>query len=144
MGTRIESDSVSEKRQANADVIRAFALAYNEQRKGWFEDFHGRDYVWEGLGAWAPAGQRLSYDQMLAMIDEEVRRFPDRRMEIHQLVVDGDQAAVDYEWSGTAAFDMPPLRKGEVQRWRNLLFVSFRGGVMVRAREYGVAPPEAQ
>ena len=64
-------------------------------------------YRWEGLGPWAPAGKSLTYDQMLDMIDEEVRHFPDRRMEIRQLVVDGDQVALHYEWRGTAAMHRP-------------------------------------
>jgi len=127
----------------NADRIRAFAEAYNAQKQRWFEDFHASDYVWEGLGPWAPAGLRLDHEAMLAMIDDEVRRFPDRRMDIQELIVDGDQAAVDYEWSGTGAFDMTPVRRGEVVRWRNLLFLTFRDGMMIRAREYGVAPPVA-
>jgi ketosteroid isomerase-like protein len=85
----------------------------------------------------------MSYQQMLGMIDEEVRHFPDRRMQIRRLVVDGDEAAIEYEWLGTAAQDMGPLRKGEVQRWHNLLFVTLRDGKMIRAREYGVSPAGA-
>lgn len=132
----------SAREAANEEVLRKFEAAYNAQAPRWFEDYHAADYEWEGLGPWAPAGQRVSYEQMLGMIDEEVRHFPDRRMQIRRLVVDGDQAALDYEWTGTAAEDMGPLRKGEVQRWHNLLFVALRDGKMTRAREYGVRPAE--
>lgn len=127
---------------ANAELLRKFEAAYNAQTAGWFEDYHASDYEWEGLGPWAPAGRHLTYSQMLEMIDEDVRRFPDRRMQIRDLVVDGDRAAVHYEWSGTAALDMGPLRKGDVQRWHNLLFITLRDGKMIRAREYGVRPAE--
>jgi hypothetical protein len=64
-------------------------------------------------------------------------------MRIRHLVVDGDEVALDYEWTGTAAMDMGPVRKGDVQRWYNLLYVTLRDGKMIRAREYGVRPPEA-
>jgi ketosteroid isomerase-like protein len=140
-GCHASDRSVAE--EARAATVRQFAEAYNEQRKGWFEDFHAPIYRWEGLGPWAPAGNRLGYDQMVQMVEEEVRHFPDRRMEIRRLVVDGDQVAVHYEWSGTAAMDMGGMRKGEVQRWHNLLFVTVRDGKMVEAYEYGVLPAGA-
>ena len=37
---------------------------------------------------------------------------------------------------------MGPVHRGDVQRWRNLLFVTLREGKMIRAREYGVRPAE--
>ena len=59
--------------QANAEAILKFADAYNAQGPGWFEDHHAPEYEWEGLGPWAPAGHRVSYEQMLGMIGEEAR-----------------------------------------------------------------------
>jgi len=137
-----QPDHRTREERANAQTLRSFAEAYNAQAPAWFEDYHAPEYEWEGSGVWAPGGRRVTYPEMLGMIEEEVRHFPDRRMQIRRLVVDGDQAALDYEWTGTAALDMGSVRKGEVQRWHNLLFVTLSRGKMVRAREYGVSPAE--
>jgi ketosteroid isomerase-like protein len=128
--------------ESRAELMRRFAAAYNEQSPGWFEEFHAPGYTWEGVGPWARSGSRLTYEQMLGMIGEEARRFPDRRMEIRRLVVDGDQVALHYEWTGTAAMDLGPLHAGEVQRWDNLLFVTVRDGKMTEAHEFGVQPAQ--
>jgi predicted ester cyclase len=126
----------------NAAAFQRFAEAYNAQAERWFESFHNTDYVWEGYGIWAPDGNRLSYAEMLTMIDDEVRHFPDRRMKIHRLLADGSKLAVDYEWTGTAAEGVPGISPGTVMRWRNLLFLGFRDGKMSLATEYGVKMPE--
>ena len=75
------------------------------------------------------------------MIDDEVRHFPDRRMAIKRLLADGNRLAVDYAWTGPAAAGVPGVEEGAIQRWRNLLFLTFRDGKMSRATEYGVKMP---
>lgn len=129
----------SAEEAANAAAFRRFAEAYNAKAEGWFQAYHNEDYVWEGLGVWAPSGRRVAYPEMLEMIDAEARHFPDRRMAIRRLLADGDRVAVDYEWTGTAAPGAPGLPAGAVQRYRNLLFVVFRNGKMSQAAEFGVA-----
>ena len=132
----------SAEEAANAAAFERFAQAYNSQTDDWFEAYHNPDYIWQGYGVWAPSGRRLVYDEMLTLIDDEVRHFPDRRMQIHRLLADGSQLAVDYEWTGTAADGVPGIEPGTVMRWRNLLFLRFRDGKMSRATEYGVKPPD--
>ena len=131
----------SAEEAANAAAFRRFVQAYNAQAEGWFESYHNDDYVWEGLGVWAPQGRRVTFAEMLGMIDDEARHFPDRRMKVHRLLADGDQLAVDYEWTGTAA--APGIPAGSVQRYRNLLFLTLRDGKMSHAAEYGAAVPQA-
>lgn len=131
----------SAEEAANAAAFRAFKKAYNDQAERWFEDYHHEDYVWEGYGVWAPQGRHLTYPEMLGMIDDEVRHFPDRRMAVKRLLADGDHLAVDYEWTGTAAAGVPGVEEGTVMRWRNLLFLTFRDGKMSLATEYGVKMP---
>ena len=128
---------------SNAAAFRAFEKGYNEQDERWFEDYHNEDYVWEGYGVWAPQGRHLAYQEMLGMIDDEARHFPDRRMTIKRLLADGDRLAVDYEWTGTAAVGVPGVDVGTVMRWRNLLFLTFRDGKMSLATEYGVKMPSS-
>ena len=126
---------------ANAASIRAFAEAYNDKRDGWFEDYHTNDVTWSGFGVWAPQGRQLDAGELKALTVDEEKRFPDRKMEILRLLADGENAAVDYEWSGTAAFDMEPLRKGDVQRFHNILFLTLRDGKVASIREYGLLSP---
>ena len=125
----------------HGELLRAFEKAYNDKLDGWFENYHTDDVSWSGFGVWAPEGRELVAEELRELCVDEERRFPDRRMEIVRLVADGDSVAVDYEWSGTAAFDMEPLREGEVQRFHNILFLTLREGKVATIREYGLLSP---
>ena len=125
----------------NAAAIHAFAAAYNDKQDGWFWDYHTRDVTWNGFGVWAPEGRKLGANELAALTVDEEERFPDRKMEILRLLADGEHVAVDYEWSGTAALAMEPLRKGEVQRFHNILFLTLRDRKVATIQEYGLLSP---
>ncbi len=131
----------TQQEDENAASIRAFSQAYNDKKDGWFEDYHTDDVTWNGFGVWAPEGRRLDAEELKALTVDEEERFPDRKMEILRLLADGENVAVDYEWSGTAACDMEPLRVGDVQRFHNILFLTLRDGKVATILEYGLPSP---
>jgi ketosteroid isomerase-like protein len=89
----------------------------------WIElPFPGRS---EGRHAQGRADFRDIAEQTLAL-------FPDRRMEIRNLIAGGNQVALVLDWVGTAAVPVGDIKAGEEIRARIATFLTFANGMIIK------------
>ena len=68
--------------------------------------------------------------------ERDLAAFPDRRMEILNLVAQGDQVVLELDWNGTAAVALGDLPVGTQVRLRVASFFSYVNGKIVRQVDY--------
>jgi predicted ester cyclase len=85
-----------------------------------------------------PNGQRGNRDFYQAAAERALQFAPDRRMEILNLVAQGDQVALELDWRGTTAAAMANLPAGSAIRYRIATFLTFVDGLIVKEIDYAI------
>jgi ketosteroid isomerase-like protein len=63
------------------------------------------------------------------------------RFELLNAFGSGDQVVMELQWSGTIAVDAGPFKSGQQLRARFAVFLEFKGGRIVRQRNYDCFDP---
>lgn len=138
------SAGLTAEEQANIDIVRARMASFNAQAEGWAEDFLAGladDFTYRAYAPWAPEGMTADRDQLIEMIRNAAKAFPDRKVSILNLIASGDTIVNESEWSGTASDQNPALKAGERQILREVIIQRLRDGKIIETREYAIAVP---
>ena len=127
--------------QNEAAARRCIAL-FNRRTLEWVETCYAPNVEWIELPLPAtPAGQHGDR----AFLGQVARRllvlFPDRQLEIRNLVAQRDQVVLELDWWGTAAATVGNLRAGSPVRLRVASFLTFADGLIVKQVDYCVPMP---
>lgn len=84
----------------------------------------------------SPAGQRADLAAIRAMGERGRKLMASQRYEIHQIIAEGDRAAVQFTWSGTLAVAAGPLPAGHVLRAEICSIIELKDGKVWRQQQY--------
>ncbi|GEM_PF-4594570 len=93
-------------------VARQLVAEYNKGSPDWVEACHVESTEWIELPFLGGSGRSGGRAELRQAAELQVVNFPDRRMEILNIVAGGDQAALEVEWTGTAAQQTAWAAKG--------------------------------
>jgi ketosteroid isomerase-like protein len=83
-----------------------------------------------------PGGRRYDLAAMRAAGERGKAAMASERYEVRQMIVEGDRAAVQIEWSGTLAMAVGPLPAGHVMRAQICSIIELRDGKVWRQEQY--------
>jgi ketosteroid isomerase-like protein len=127
---------------ASADAVsRRLVAEYNLGTPDWVEACHAESTEWIELPFAGGAGRGGGRAELRKAAELQVANFPDRRMEILNVVAGGDQAALEVEWTGTAAQTTAWAPKGTTLRLRAVLMLKIADGKVVREVDYVIPIP---
>ena len=84
----------------------------------------------------SPAGKRYDHAEVRAAGERGKALLASERYEVRSMIVDGDRAAVQIEWSGTLAVAAGPLPAGHVMRAQICSIIELRDGKVWRQEQY--------
>ncbi len=88
-----------------------------------------------------PAGQHGDRAAMGRVARGALSLFPDRQMEIRNLVAQGDQVVLELEWRGRAAMNVGNLKAGDPMKFRIATFLTIADGLIIKQIDYPVFIP---
>ena len=83
-----------------------------------------------------PAGAQYDLSAFLQNNLRMNEMFVTQRYELRSALASGDAVALETNWSGTLAAPLEALRTGDVIRGSLAVFLEFRGGRIIRQRNY--------
>lgn len=83
-----------------------------------------------------PAGRRYDLAAMRAAGQRGRALMASQRFEIRRMIVEGERAAVQIDWSGTLAVAAGPLPAGHVMRAQICSIIELRDGKVWRQEQY--------
>jgi predicted ester cyclase len=122
-------------------VARKLVEAYNRGSPDWVNECHAATTEWIELPFLGGAGRQGGFAELRKAAEDQVANFPDRRMEILNLVASADQAALEVEWSGTATRTMAWAEAGRKLRLRAVMMLKVADGRVVREVDYVIPLP---
>ena len=84
---------------------RFFAEAINKHDVSLLPEFCAHDYKWHGEENSEALGEAIGYDEYVRVCAEFFEAFPDFRVDIREILVDGERACVRYVEGGTHVKD---------------------------------------
>jgi len=88
-----------------------------------------------------PAGKRYDAAALRAAGERGKALLASERNDVRSMIVDGDRAAVQSEWSGTLAVAAGPLPAGHVMRAHICSIIELRDGKVWRQEQYDCFMP---
>jgi ketosteroid isomerase-like protein len=122
-------------------VARRLIAEYNKGSPDWVEACHAETTEWIELPFLGGSGRGGGRTELRAAAELQVVNFPDRRMKILNIVAGGDQAALEVEWTGTAAQQTAWAAKGAKLRLRAVLMLKIENGKVAREVDYVIPMP---
>ncbi len=122
-------------------VARQLVAEYNKGSPDWVEACHAESTQWIELPFLGGAGRGGGRAELRQAAELQVANFPDRRMEILNIVAGGDQAALEVEWTGTATQQTAWAAKGATLKLRAVLVLKIENGKVVRETDYVIPMP---
>jgi ketosteroid isomerase-like protein len=122
-------------------VARQFIAEYNKGSPDWVEACHAESTEWIELPFLGGPGRGGGRAELRQAAELQVANFPDRRMEILNVVAGDDQAALEVEWTGTAARQTAWADKGATLTLRAVLVLKIENGKVVRETDYVIPMP---
>lgn len=83
-----------------------------------------------------PEGDRRGRDQLLADLESSKTILRSQKYDLKNAVGEGSLLMVEYAWSGVLAVPMGSLAAGDTLRGNCAVSLEFRGGRIVRQRNY--------
>jgi hypothetical protein len=82
-------------------AARRFVEEYNRGSAGWVYAVHAEGFAWHELPVHGVyPGHTGDREDLRKLLQETIERFPGRRMELLDVIADGDRAAFQIEWTG--------------------------------------------
>ena len=117
-------------------IARRLVEAYNEGSPDWVDQCHAANTEWIELPFLGGPGRRGGFAELRKAAEDQVVNFPDRRMDILNVVAGADQAALEVEWSGTATRTMAWAAAGQTLRLRAVMILTVANDRIVREVDY--------
>jgi ketosteroid isomerase-like protein len=117
-------------------IARRLVEIYNKGSPDWVNECHAATTEWIELPFLGGPGRQGGFAELRKAAEDQAQNFPDRRMEILNLVTGADQAALEVEWSGTAARTMAWAEAGQTLRLRAVMILKMANGRVVREVDY--------
>ena len=111
---------------------------YNKGTPGWVAACHAEATVWRELPFSGGAGRSGGRAELQAAADNAAVVFPDRRMEIISVIAGEDRAALEVDWTATAAQETPWAQAGEALHLRAVLLLTIEDGLLTQEVDYVV------
>lgn len=125
--------------QQNEDAVRRCVEIYNKRTTEFVDICFAEDAEWIELPTpGRPKGRQGNRAFMREQQEQILRLFPDRQMNILNLVAQGEQVVLELEWRGTAAATVGGLRAGAQARLRIASSFTLVDGLIVRQTDYCV------
>jgi ketosteroid isomerase-like protein len=124
-----------------AAVSRRLIAEYNKGSPGWVEAVHAETTEWVELPFLGGAGRRGGRAELRQAAELQVANFPDRRMELLNVIAGDDQAALEVEWTGTAAQQTAWAARGARLKLRAVLILTVKDGRVIREVDYVIPMP---
>ncbi len=120
-----------------SEVVRAYLAAVEahdfDQVAKWL---HDDVEVVEHPNQVSPSGQRYDRTALRAAGERGKAVMAREHYAIRSMIVDGDRAAVQIEWSGTLGSELGGLTKGHVMRAHICSIIEVRDGKIWRQEQY--------
>ena len=128
--------------EQNEAAARRCIELFNKRTLEWVETCYSPDAEWSELPLPStPAGQHGDREFLRQVAQRTLAFFPDRQMEIRNLIAQGDQVVLELDWQGTAAATVGSLRAGLPVRFCVATFLTFAGGMIIKQVDYCVFIP---
>ena len=124
-----------------AAIARKLIEIYNKGSPDWVDQCHAPTTEWIELPFMGGPGRQGGFAELRKAAEDQVVNFPDRRMEILSVIADAGQAALEVEWSGTAARTMAWAEAGQSLRLRAVMLLKVENGHVIREVDYVVPMP---
>lgn len=130
---------MAEESRAEA-AARRFIEEYNRCTADWVYTVHADDFVWTELPVHGVYPGHVGGREDLRKLSlRTVERFPGRRMELLDVLANGNTAAMQIEWTGTAIADSDEVKAGESVRLRQATFIDIdEAGKVTRQLDYTI------
>jgi ketosteroid isomerase-like protein len=122
-------------------AARRLIAEYNKGSPDWVEACHAESTEWIELPFLGGAGRSGGRADIRRAAELQVANFPDRRMTLLNLVAGDDQAALEVEWTGTAAADTAWAKAGAKLTLRAVLILTVKDGRVVKEVDYVIPMP---
>jgi len=123
--------------EANERVIRRCVELYNRRTLEWVDACYAVDAEWTELPTpGLPHGRAGKRTALRAAAEKALALFPDREMEIRNLVAQGHQVVLELEWSGTAVAAVGAIKPGDLLRLRIASFFTLADGLITKHTDY--------
>jgi len=138
LGRQGEGD-VDVSAEVSERAIRRCVELYNRRTAEWVDTCYAVDAEWTELPTPAtPRGRGGKRAVLRAAAERALALFPDRQMKIRNLVAQGQQVALELEWSGTAAAAVGSIKPGAMVRLRIASFFTVVDGLITKHTDYCV------
>jgi ketosteroid isomerase-like protein len=128
--------------EQNEAAARRCIELFNKRTMEWVETCYAQNAEWIELPLPAtPSGQHGDRAFLSQAAQRLLSLFPDRQMEILNLVAQGDQVVLELDWRGTAAATVGNIQAGLPIRFRVATFLTFVEGMIVKHVDYCVLMP---
>ncbi|MCF6379147.1 nuclear transport factor 2 family protein [Nocardioides KLBMP 9356] len=111
----------------------------DELRRFWHPDAEQVEYP----SVMRPHGHRRGLDEMIAGSELGLTMIRDQRYDVHTVVEQGDEMAVQLTWTATVARDLGTLAAGTPLVSHVAAFYVFRDGLVLRQSSYDCYEPIA-
>jgi ketosteroid isomerase-like protein len=119
-------------------AARRLVEEYNKGTPAWVAACHAETTVWRELPILGGAGRSGGRAELQAAADGAVVVFPDRRMDVISVIAGDDRAALEVDWTATAARDTPWAKAGEKLHFRAVMLLKVQAGRIVEEIDYVV------
>jgi ketosteroid isomerase-like protein len=114
-------------------------LTGDELRRFWHPDAEQVEYP----SVLRPRGHRRGLDELIAGSELGLTTVRDQHYEVHTLVEQGDEMAVQLTWTATVAQDLGAVGAGTLLVSHVAAFYVFRDGLVLRQSSYDCYEPIA-
>lgn len=119
------------------DIVTAYLRAIESQQPDEVARYlHPDVELIEHPNRVSPNGMRADLAGMAAAGERGRKLMASQRYEIRHMIVEGDRAAVQIEWSGTLAIAAGPLPAGHVMRAHVCSIIELKDGKVWRQEQY--------
>ena len=131
---------MSTKSPAEATARRLIG-EYNKGTPDWVGACHAQSTEWIELPFLGGAGRRGGLAELRQAAELQVANFPDRRMKLLNVIASDNQAALEVEWTGTAARDTAWAKAGAKLTLRAVLILTVKDGWVTKEVDYVIPMP---
>jgi ketosteroid isomerase-like protein len=129
--------------RSNRDIATAYIRALESGAKGDdIAQFFAPDaVVTEFPNRFAPNGAKRDLENLRAASERGAKAMQRQRYDIISMIAEGDQVAIELDWTGTLAMPVGSLPAGGDMRAHVSIVLEFRDGKIMAQRHYDCYEP---
>jgi ketosteroid isomerase-like protein len=122
-------------------VARRLVAEYNRGTADWVEACHAENTRWIEFPFLGTSGRQGGRAALRQAAEDGVAAFPDHHMEIISIIASGNRAALEVQWTATAAQPLSWAAEGATVYLRGVLLLTVANGKIVEEIDYVVPVP---